>query len=436
LFITRTLSRVTFLTSGSRGAAQTLIAVVVGCVVAAPAHAQHSALLLGMSANGTSTVLVEVHGDTVRVRAGSGIVVPRKSGFWRVGVDAPPPEYPDLRARAIAFHHIDTTLTDSARVAAVLAQEEARERAAAAEDSARLANPRADSAEREEANAYGEPLGHEPCFARQLWAAPLGTWPVLAPPDCEEGMVPAGDVFFRFVSSDYVSASLELTGEYSYGFARAAILGSLDSLARGFTAIYADLAGDGGPPRTPSTRRRERACDESWIRGILQMEPEDMPGERPDYRGTMIHRLAGRWGYASYYALTSHAGRGAESTCELGVRVPFKVSGWDSLTVPWKTIKRQMPSAFDAFASPAGDVVVVLTPQAIVVRRRAGVSLGRTLAAVPWSSILAPYTVTPTEPEGTVMSQWATGANAVRWARTLKPVLDRAVVPSEKVRTP
>lgn len=400
-----------------------LAAVALIAIAAPPAAAQHSAFLLGITPGEQRTILVEIHGDTVRARSGAGFIVPRRHGFWRVGADAPLPSYPELRRQAVAYYHIDTTLTDSARVAMAVAEEETRVRETQAAESLAAAKQQSDSAE--ETNAYGEPLGHEPCFARQLWAAPLGRWPVLAPPECGDGTEFGGDVFWRFVGPEHVSASLELTGDYSYGFARSAILGGIDSLARGFASIDRDLAGGGGPATSASVRAAERKCNEGWIRGMLQQDPADYPEGVGDFRGTLIHRLSGRWGYARYYALTSRAGRGAETICEMSVRVPRAVSGWDSLTVPWRAIKRTMPSAFDAFASPSGDVIVVLTPTALVVRRRAASTLGKTLAEFPWTE-LHPMSILAADPEITAMSQWATGVNADRWTRELAPVLDRA----------
>jgi hypothetical protein len=409
------------------------LAVALIAIAPPPAAAQHSVLLLGITPGEPRTILVETHGDTVRARSGTGFIVPRKTGFWRVGTDAPTPDYPELRRQAVAYHHIDTTLTDSARAAMAVAEEERRTREEAVAESLRAARP--DTASPEETNAYGEPLGHEPCFARQLWAAPLGSWPVLAPPSCAEGTDLGGDVFWRFVGPEHVSASLELTGEYSYGFARSVILGGIDSLARGFTDIYADLAGGGAPAPSAAVRAAERKCNDEWIRGMLQQDPADYPEGVGDFRGTLIHRLSGRWTYARYYALTSHAGRGAESTCDMNIRVPRSVTGWDSLTVPWRTIKRTMPSAFDAFASPSGDVVVVLTPTGLVVRRRAGSALGKTLAEFSWAE-LHPMSIIARDVEVTAMSQWATGVNADRWARELAPVLDRPARPKGKTTPP
>ena len=410
-----------------------LLALALIAIAPLPAAAQHSVLLLGITPGEPRTILVETHGDTVRARSGAGLIVPRKSGFWRVGTDAPLPSYPELRRQAAAYYHIDTTLTDSARVAMAVAEEEQRVREEQAAESLRAALP--ETASTDETNAYGEPLGHEPCFARQLWAAPLGTWPVLVPPVCDDGTEFGGDVFWRFVGPDHVSAMLELTGEYSYGFARSAILGTIDSLARGFTSIDRDLPGGGTPAKSVAVRAAERKCSDGWIRGTLQQEPSAYPDGSGDFRGTLIHRLSGRWGYAQYYALTSHAGRGAETICEMNVRVPRSVSGWDSLTVPWRSIKRAMPAAFDAFASPSGDVVVVLTPTALVVRRRARSTLGKTLAEFPWAE-LHPMSIIATEPEITAMSQWATGVNAYRWARELAPLLDRPARPKGKTTPP
>jgi hypothetical protein len=214
----------------------------------------------------------------------------------------------------------------------------------------------------------------------------------------------------------------------SYSFRRGSALGSTDYLvAHGLPGTDDRLDGKGGPAGGALLTREIARCEGEFVKALHgedagYFEPME---DNPDYRGTVITRNAGRWVYSRYYALTSYAGRGWELNCDLKIRVPKSVTGWDSLTVPWKVIKRQVPGAVDAYSSPRGELLVVSTPAGVAVYRPRGSTLGAAIGRATWESMLGYGMAGGMEPGYVVMDQWGTGQGAERWARTLEPLLPR-----------
>ena len=358
--------------------------LALGAAAPAGARGQDVAFLLGQR---DRTTLIVVHGDSVVARRGPGLVVPRASGWWRVGVDMPGVEHPDT-----------TTVPDTASESEGLP-------------------PR-------EMNMHGEELGHPACFGHFVWAAPLGRMPT--PPDslCAEDEERAGEYAFTFVSPAILTMYAGITTDYSYNFARGTIVSTLDSVARVpltdmHTRSWAEDEVDPAPalgvPAGDAAWEREAVrCNVEYNRGIRE---ENDDSTAYDYVGTWIVRTPGRWRYERYYANTSYVGRGSESSCVVRLPVPARLTGWDRLTVPWSAIRRRVPGAMDAFTSPNGAVAIVLDSTSARVFRIEKNALGAELATIPGDPSLIPSV------ENTTMSQWATGGASRRWEAELAGVL-------------
>lgn len=131
-----------------------------------------------------------------------------------------------------------------------------------------------------------------------------------------------------------------------------------------------------------------------------------------------VARDRGRWRAFAY----DHV-YGSECDFESGIDLPLPSSftGHDSLRPSWRAISLAVPAATDAFASPSGDLVVVVSPDSLSAFESDGVRLGRRLLAIPLSH------------ERVVMAQWAVGRHVVRWDReisVLRPSLRSARVSS------
>ena len=379
--------------------------------LAPAARAQDAALLLGQR---ETTILIVVHADTVTARRGAGLIVPRATGWWRVGVDGPSIAYPELRARLYPRWRADSIRADSVQRSAMEPPETMPPTPVATEPEEQ---PR-------EMNMHGEELGHEACFAHVVWAAPLGTMPTLPDDDCAEGADPSGEYSFTFVSPAILTMYAGITTDYSYNFTRGTIVATLDSAARHpLTSIggrsYEEDAVDPNPvlgvaPNDPAWAREARRCNLEYNRGIREDNDDTTSW---DYRGSWIARTPGRWRYSRYYANTSYVGRGMESNCVVRVPVPARLTGWDRLTLPMSAIRKRVPKALDAFTSPNGAIAMVLDSTAARVFRVEKGTLGRELASIPADPTLVPAV------ENTVMAQWATGAPVRRWEAELAAVL-------------
>jgi hypothetical protein len=91
----------------------------------------------------------------------------------------------------------------------------------------------------------------------------------------------------------------------------------------------------------------------------------------------------------------------------IDLRLPASFTGHDNLKPSWRTIERAVPAAVDAMTSPAGDLVIVLTPDSLFAYSSAGNALGARVFAMPFQR------------ERVVMIEWAVSKSAARWAREI-----------------
>lgn len=99
--------------------------------------------------------------------------------------------------------------------------------------------------------------------------------------------------------------------------------------------------------------------------------------------------------------------------------LPRSFTGHDALRPSWAAIKRAVPKAVDAVASPNGDMVVVLTGDSLSAFAGSGTKLGARLMVMPFAR------------QDVVMVQWATGPSVARWdaeVARLAPIAGAATV--------
>jgi hypothetical protein len=131
-----------------------------------------------------------------------------------------------------------------------------------------------------------------------------------------------------------------------------------------------------------------------------------------------VARDRGRWRAFAY----DHV-YGSECDFESGIDLvlPSSFTGHDSLRPSWRAITLSVPAATDAFASPSGELVIVILPDSLLAFESDGVRLGQRLLAIALSH------------ERVVMAQWATGKHVGRWDReiaVLRPSLRPARISS------
>jgi hypothetical protein len=135
-------------------------------------------------------------------------------------------------------------------------------------------------------------------------------------------------------------------------------------------------------------------------------------------RDWFVARDRGRWSAFAY----DHV-YGSECDFQSGIDLPLPASftGHDALRPSWRAISLGVPAATDAFASPSGDLVIVIVPDSLFAFESDGVRLGKRLLAIPLSH------------ERVVMAQWVVGRHVARWDReiaALRPSLRSARVSS------
>lgn len=334
-----------------------LLLALIGSPIAL--GAQQRGLLIAFDSD--STIWLTVSNATGDVRRGPGLLVPRRVGFWRVGT-----EQTFIKRRDAP----DTAGADSSE------------------------------------------LGD--WYTTSLWASAVGHAPVTPidstlPVDDWAAYGGSRTVAVTFVGPDYfaVDDDLEQDGPM-LAYDRTLYIGSLDSLEH---VGYA-RRGFGGRPRdarlTPRVLRANFANCVRWSRqhGDIAIDA-DAPGDE----SWGIVRAPGRWTYVRRFGFGTGVARGNYTDCDVSIRPPSAMVGKDLLAPSWSIVKRRIPKARDAFSSPSGDLLIVLTDSAAHVYRPRGTRLGRAIFQ------------TPVPPGKVIMAEWATGSTIDDWTRALGTLL-------------
>lgn len=314
-----------------RAATGLALLVTVGTVFggAAPETAAGSGLLLGVCGEECETLWVTATDGAWQVAArGKGIVTPRSSGFWRVGISQPAEEKDWFRWALWASP--------------------AREPPRALRDTAW------DEESVEELRRFGG-VRH---------------------------------IELSFVGPDHVAATetFETHGpQINYNHNSTVV--SLDELAR---SPQTDQLWSGlpiGEVLGPEAERVFAFAARSALRDSESEEDRDMYGEsflESASSAWSIARARGRWVATGSSGYGSGASRGYYYDYRVPVAVPPRVAGFEEEPIPWELVVEEFPDAVDVYASPARDVIVVKTPGRLLVCPRTGEGRpGRPLATLP-----------------------------------------------------
>jgi hypothetical protein len=292
---------------------------------AAPASAQRAAVLLGLGQD--STLWIATSADTLIVRRGPGIFVPRRDGFWQVrwvGATCPPKIVP-------------------------------------------------------------QPVGGGSRGAVALTAAPLGRHAVLPtiehPTVCDPAYNTDSDenvhyeAALRFIGTDHLVMEYHYVNEGESAqtrlFVNAAVVLALDDVGRRGFGLE-DWSWESAPPL-------DREEQEALLADCL----DSLASEGSRTPVLTIRRGMGRWVYdGAAYSDCSMCNNEVD-VCRIDARPPREVVGFDSLTVAWSAIAHRVPRAIDAFTSPRGDFAVVRDSAGLQVFRAAGGALADRRGAIP-----------------------------------------------------
>jgi hypothetical protein len=296
--------------------------------VTASETAAGSGLLLGVCGEECETLWVTAPGGAWQVAArGRGIVTPRRSGFWRVGISRPADEKDWFRWLLWAspagepLHTVRDTAWDEASI--------------------------------EELRHFGG-VRH---------------------------------VELSFVGPDHVATSetFETHGpqiNYNHNLA----VQSLDALAhpQGTDQLWSGLPI--GEVLGAEAERVFAFAAQSALRDSESEGDRDMYGEsflENASSAWIIARGRGRWVATGSSGYGSGAARGFYYQYPVPVAVPPRVVGFEEEAVPWELVVEEFPDAIDVYASPARDVLVVKAPGRLLVCPRTGEGRpGRPLATL------------------------------------------------------
>jgi hypothetical protein len=309
-----------------------------------------SGLLLGVCGEECETLWVTAPDGAWQVAArGKGIVTPRRSGFWRVGISRPADEKDWFRW--------------------LLWASPAREPLRTVRDVAW------DEDSIEELRRFGG-VRH---------------------------------VELSFVGPDHVATSetFETHGpqiNYNHNLA----VQSLDGLARppGTDQLWSGLAI--GEVLGPEAERVFAFAALSALRDSESEEDRDMYGEsflENASSAWIIARGRGRWVATGSSGYGSGAARGYYYDYPVPIAVPPRVVGFEEETVPWELVVEEFPDAVDVYASPARDVLVVKASGRLLVCPRTGEGRpGRPLATLsipePATTVMVQWAL------GTSVGRW------------------------------
>jgi hypothetical protein len=143
----------------------------------------------------------------------------------------------------------------------------------------------------------------------------------------------------------------------------------------------------------------------------LPSDRAERVNQSPSETEWALVRRQGRWVLRGRLNYAYEAVRGSFEDFSVPYTLPKTIVGPDTLRVPWNTVKARIPAALDAFSSPNGEVLGVLTKTTL------------TLYAVR-NGLLGPavFSRTLRAGEAAVMIHWALRASVSRWQRDISAV--------------
>jgi hypothetical protein len=247
----------------------------------------------------------------------------------------------------------------------------------------------------------------------RLWAAPAGQKPVLASPakeekseDVDNSDSGGGIRYFNlsWVGNDYLAFTdyFETSGT-SLAYVTAPMILPIDDLGNtGY--LESGSVKSWTPPITPEQLERDLAQ-------CVSEDQEDSTYSRESLesasQGWSISRGRRRWVFEWSFNHGYGAARGYNAACATSLKPPRALVGADSLKLGWNQVLPHLPDAQTAFSSPDGSLLLVFTKRQILAFRPADGVLTKAFATLN------------NDPHPILMAQWAVGKFADNWAQQL-----------------
>jgi hypothetical protein len=143
----------------------------------------------------------------------------------------------------------------------------------------------------------------------------------------------------------------------------------------------------------------------------LPSDRAERVNQSPSETEWALVRRQGRWVLRGRLNYAYEAVRGSFEDFSVPYTLPKAMVGPDTLRVPWNTVKARIPAALDAFSSPNGEVLGVLTKTTLTLYTVRNGSLGPTV-----------FSRTLRAGEAAVMIHWALGNSVSRWQREISAI--------------
>jgi len=364
----------------------------LGVMTGAAASTQvekRSGLLLGIRQyGGYETLWIaprDSDGQWQVVARGNGLLAPRRSGFWWIGVHGEPPPYREDAARA-------------------------------------------------EAGAPVKPVRWYDWF---VWATPVEKAPVVGGAwyeDAEDREQYGGvrTLSITFVGPDYVATSetFETHGP-ALSYNSILTVRPIDQLTEPEELVFqakqiTDVLGPEADAVVERTGRKAARANKDYAdKDNLDAGSEEFFEGALTYWG--IFRGRGDWDVTVLKGHSSGAQRGYHMDFDLPMRLPTAVTGAGPRP-SWSFVLDRDPDAEDAFDSPTGDVTIIEKNHQLMVYSR---TTGATDAAARKPLLTIPLNPTA----NIVMAQWATGSHVDRWTAIVTPLLKQGIPTPRDTRT-
>jgi len=229
-------------------------------------------------------------------------------------------------------------------------------------------------------------------------APPVSDWEPFEP--CIYESVAITAVTTNYISTTYHSGNSSACTTRGFTWGDGASVSSIEDLS---SASYLDLPGGLEEYERVLIESEKDLQSEGLNCGLSQEEFDQANRWAVDGKGWFLSHEKGKW---KAVALLQPGNASCQYGGSLSLPLPEEIVGHDVLRPGWASLQRQIPELQDAFASPAGDLVVAVKKSQLEIYRLEGQRVGHKLLALPANRV--------------VMVQWATGKNVRRWVEELQ----------------
>lgn len=130
-----------------------------------------------------------------------------------------------------------------------------------------------------------------------------------------------------------------------------------------------------------------------------------------DYSNFTVKRKEGKWKFVGSLGIANENGENEEYL--LNLRPNSKILNYDSLIIPWKVLKGDLPFIRDAYISPNQRIAIILFEDNLAIYE----IKDKMLKGAPLANIYIGN-------EEVIMAEWSTGAYVEKWAKVFNDGID------------